>query len=103
MANKKIDGIVEAIRVDADGQLVFARLYERHGVVFSDHMLVKRADLIERLKKGQNILGGNRTQYKGSEFETGKTLHLVTNQGKAVLVLGEGQPQQDQLSGLPRF
>ena len=103
MAKNKFDSVVEAIRVDDDGQLVLARLYDRRGVIFSDHKLVKREDLINRLKEGETILCGSRIQFLGSEFDTGKKLHLVSAQGKSVIVLGEGQPQQDQLTGLPRF
>lgn len=107
MAKNKFDSVVEAIRVDSDGQLVLARLYDRRGVIFSDHKLVKRDELIHRLKKDQTILCGSRIHFMGSEFDTGKTLHLVTTNGKQVLILGkgkpEGQPQQDQLTGLPRF
>ncbi len=107
MAKQKFDSVVEAIRVNDDGQLVLARLYDRRGAVFSDHKLVTRADLIARLQAEQTILCGSRTQFKGSEFDTGKSLHTVTSSGKTVLVVGEGQPggipQQDQLTGLPRF
>ncbi len=103
MAKNKFDSVVEAIRVDNDGQLLLARLYDRRGVIFSDHKLVKREDLINRLKEGKTILCGSRTHFKGSEFDTGQTLRLVTNNGNPVLVIGDGTPQQDQLTGLPRF
>jgi hypothetical protein len=107
MAKDKFDSVVEAIRIDDDGQLVLARLYDRRGVVFSDHKLVKRDQLINRLKEGQTILCGSRILFKGSKFDTGKTLHLVERDGKSLLMLGEGQVEsitrQDQLTGLPRF
>ncbi|MAT41285.1 MAG: hypothetical protein CL609_03010 [Anaerolineaceae bacterium] len=103
MAKNKFDSVIEAIRVSTDGELMLARLYDRRGAVFSDHKLVNRADLIKRLQEGQTILCGSRIQFLGSEFDTGKKLHLVSTQGKSVIVLGEGQPQQDQLTGIPHF
>ncbi len=103
MAKQKYDGVVEAVRLDAGGQLIMARLYERRGVVTSDHILVKREDLIQRLKAGQVILSGKRVPYLGSSFETGEALSLVTQSGKESIVLGSGQSLQDDFKGLAQF
>lgn len=103
MAKQKYDGVIEAIHVDADGQLVTARIYECRGVINSDHILVEREALIKHLKDGQTILTGKRIPYMGANFETGEKLHVVTRQGKDFIIVGEGQADQDKLTGLPLF
>ena len=103
MAKQKYDGIIESVRVDQDGQLEFARLYERRGGIFLDYVLVKRDDLIQRLKENKKIYSGKRVKYQGSSFEVNEPLNLIASQGQDVLVLGTGKAAHDDLKGLPRF
>ena len=103
MAKNKYDAVLEAMRVDKDGQLELARIYERKGVIFSDYFLVKRDQLIQRLKSGQKILTGKRQYKMGSVFDTGEEVRVVSSNGKDMLVVGSESGNQDLLSAVPRF
>ena len=76
MAQKKIDGVIEAVRYSPDGNILLARLYERRGVVWSDHVLMGRKDLVERLHDGKRFVTGERKPTLGSVFETGPKVQL---------------------------
>jgi hypothetical protein len=103
MAKNKYDAVLEAMRVDEDGQLELARIYERKGVIFSDYFLVEREQLIQRLKSGQKILTGKRQHKMGSVFDTGEEVRVVSSNGKDILVVGSESSNQDQLNSVPRF
>ena len=103
MAKEKFDGIVEAIRLDENGQLKIARIYERRGAVVSDHFLVDRDTLISKLKQGQKFYSGKRIYKMGSDFETGHQLHVVSSNGQEAITVGEKDVQKDNLEGLPIF
>ena len=49
MADKKFDGVIEAVHYSRGGQIDFVRAYERRGVTFSDRVLLNRKTLLERL------------------------------------------------------
>lgn len=74
---KKIDGVVEAVRYAPNGSIAMVRAYERRGAAFSDQLLIERALLVERLKKGEKFVTGQRKEYLGSTFETGSEILLV--------------------------
>lgn len=103
MAKNKYDAVLEAMRVDENGQLALARIYERKGVIFSDYFLVDRDQLIQRLKSGQKILTGKRQYKMGSVFDTGDEVKVITSNEKDVLVVGSESSSQDQLNSVPRF
>ncbi|PKO05444.1 MAG: hypothetical protein CVU41_12495 [Chloroflexi bacterium HGW-Chloroflexi-3] len=103
MAKKKFDAILEAVRVDEDGQVQLARIFERYGVVFSDHLLIDRDDLINRINSGQKILTGKRQYKMGSVFDTGEYVRVVSSKGKDLLSVGSGDTNKDKLLSVPRF
>ena len=103
MAKNKYDGIVEAVRLDKNGKLIIARMYERKGFVNSDHFLVDRKQLIDRLKDGQLLLVGKRIYKMGSEFETGDALQIIPQNGIDSIVVGNDASSGDNLKGLPHF
>jgi hypothetical protein len=103
MAKKKFDAILAAVRVGEDGQVQLARIFERYGVVFSDHFLVDRDDLIKRIKGGQKIQTGKRQYKMGSVFDTGEDVRVISSKGKEVLVVGSGEAEKDHLQSVPRF
>jgi len=103
MAKKKFDAILEAVRVDEDGQVQLARIFERHGVIFSDHFLIDRDDLIKRINSGQKILTGKRQYKMGSVFDTGEDVRVVSSKGKDLLSVGSGDADKDHLQSVPRF
>ncbi|HSM24968.1 MAG TPA: hypothetical protein VK856_08910 [Anaerolineaceae bacterium] len=103
MAKQKFDGILEAVRVDEEGQLQIARIFERHGVIFSDRFLVDRDDFIKRIKGGKKFAMGVRQYKMGSLFTTGEQIQIVSSQGKDVVVVGTTSGDKDQLNSVPRF
>ena len=103
MAKQKFDGIVEAVRYAPDGQVLWVRAYERRGKIFSDHVLLERQALIERLKAGKRFFAGKRKLYLGAEFEIGQPLRLLEQNGKSVLLTGEASGSQDRLESIPIF
>jgi hypothetical protein len=76
MAKIKFDGMIEAVRYAPDGKIDLVRAYERRGATFSDHILIKRTRLVERLQKGEKFVTGQRTEFMGSTFESAKSVHL---------------------------
>ncbi len=99
MAQKKLDGVIEAVRYTPGGKITVVRAYERHGVVWSDHVLLERKELSERLKQGKRFVVGERKLYLGSIFETGTAVHQMEGN-----IITEGQTSgRDLLSGVPIF
>jgi hypothetical protein len=99
MTQKKLDGVIEAVRYTTSGKITFVRAYERHGVVWSDHVLLDRKELSERLKQGKRFVVGERRIYLGSVFETGKAVQQIEGD-----IVTEGQASaRDLLAGVPVF
>jgi len=77
MARVKIDGVIEAVRYSPNGKIIIVRAYERRGVVWTDHILLERKGLVERLNDGKRFVTGERKIYLGSVFETGPKVQFV--------------------------
>jgi hypothetical protein len=99
MAQKKPDYIVEAVRYSVEGNIAYIRVYERHGAVWSDHLLLERKEVSKRLAQGKCFVSGERKVYLGGVFNTGKALHQVD--GK--ILIEEQTCSHDLLSGVPVF
>jgi hypothetical protein len=100
---KKIDGVIEAVRYNPNGQIALVRAYERRGATFSDRVLLDRKALLERLKSGKNFSIGQRKEFLGSTFELGKTVKAVAENGNEFLTTQESAIQRDELEGTPAF
>lgn len=100
---KNFDGVIEAVRYTADGQLALARAYLRRGPTFSDCVLLTRDELVERLKAGQRFVLGRRKPYLASTFEVGPTVSLERANGKEVLYAGTAAGEGDHLKDAPLF
>jgi len=99
MARNNLDGVIEAVRYTPGGRIGVVRAYERHGVVWSDHILLERKDLSERLKQGKRFVIGERKFYLGSVFKTGPLVHQTEGN-----ITTEGQAStHDILEGVPVF
>ena len=99
MARAKIDGVIEAVRYTPRGEIAVVRTYERHGVVWSDYVLLERKELVERLKKGKRFVTGERKAHLGSVFETGPAVSYVDEH-----IVTDGQATaQDRLAGVSIF
>jgi len=81
---KKVDGVIEAVHYQ-DGQIANVRAYERRDATFSDHILIDRKDLIERIKKGKKFLVGTRKELMASTFNLGKPVQVLTRNGKEII------------------
>ena len=97
----KFDGVIEAVRYKT-GKIEIVRAYERRGATFSDHVLLDRKTLLERLKNGKHFVTGQRREYLASTFEVGKPVNLVGIDGKEVLTTAS-QEDHDELEGVPAF
>lgn len=98
---KKIDGVIEAVRYK-NGQIVMVRAYERRGSSFSDHLLIQRRDLLERLKQGKKFVTGSRKALLASTFEPGRAVQMVSRDGKEFISTREGA-DHDDLEQVPVF
>ncbi len=101
MGKIKYDGVVEAAHFRPDGQLDWVRVYERRGAVFSDRVLLYRDAFIRQLKAGKRYMVGERILNLGGMFTVTEPVHLFSQDGKQVIVVGEGQANKDELNGVP--
>ena len=98
---KKFDGVVEAVRYK-NGQIVVVRAFERRGAAFSDHILMDRKNLLERLKNGRKFVTGKRTEFMAGTFEEGKPLQVVSHDGKD-FISTRANADADELEQTPVF
>ncbi|HEY4693517.1 MAG TPA: hypothetical protein VIH16_08775 [Bellilinea sp.] len=101
--SKKYDGMIEAVRRSADGEIEIARFFERHGPTWSDHMLIKRDDLVKRVKKGEKFVIGERLAYLGGTFDVFSRVQLTSNGGKEKLVTSTSPDSKIELQEAPLF
>jgi hypothetical protein len=101
MAQKKVDGIVEAVRYGDDGRILWVRAFLRRGPTWSDHVLLERQALIEQLKSGKRFATGHRIHRLAGTFETSSAVNLVEKNGDMVLVTEDVQSEQDCLKNVP--
>ncbi len=99
MAGKKLDGVIEAVRYSPGGKIEVVRAYERHGVVWSDRVLLERHALSDLLRKGKRFVIGERKPYLGSVFITG----LAVFQSQDNIVTEGQESTRDLLDGVPVF
>jgi hypothetical protein len=99
MARIKIDGVIEAVRYTPGGMISVVRAYESRGAVWSDHIILARAELVARLANGKKFVTGQRKKFLGSAFETGPAVHLIGEH-----IVTSGQPSsRDLLAGISIF
>jgi len=101
MAKEKIDGVIEGVRYNPDGQLAWVRAYERRGPTFSDRVLIDRSSLVERLKARKRFVIGQRKLLWASTFDTGSSLQLIQRGGRELIVTGTTSAEHDSLDGVP--
>jgi hypothetical protein len=100
---QKYDGVIEAVHYAPDGRLEWVRAYERRGPAFSDRVLLDRATLLARLKKGKKYLVGARLAHMGSSFQVSTPVRVVNQAGEDFLVTRAGSRAGDDLEGIPVF
>lgn len=101
MAKIKYDGVLEAVHYLPDGLVDWVRVYERHGPAFSDHVIIKRQSLIERMKSGEIFMIGKRVPLMAGTFNVTTSVNLVEVNSQEFLTAGISQTDRDNLEGLP--
>jgi len=99
MARIKIDGVIEAVRYTPAGMINVVRTYERRGVVWSDHVILGRAELVARMTGGKKFVTGLRKEFLGSVFETTSAVHFAGEH----IVSGQQSAARDMLVGVSIF
>lgn len=101
MGKQKYDGVVEAVRYTSTGQILWVRAYERRGPGWSDHVLLNRDALVDRLKAGKVFMTGKRIENMGGTFEVAAPLRLLKTDRQEVITTANGQTERDTLAGVP--
>jgi hypothetical protein len=101
MAKPKYDGVVQAVRYDDDGRVLWVRAFLRRGPAWSDYVLLDRDELIAQLNSGKRIVIGKRVKFLGGTFETSSPVALVEQNGHEFLVSGDALADRDYLQGVP--
>jgi hypothetical protein len=99
MPRQKIDAVIEAVRYLPDGRIDSVRIYEKRGAIWSDHFLLDRTGLVERIKQGKKFVTGRRKTNFGSLLEIGQ---VVEYQQEFVATDG-GKSGRDLLTGVPVY
>jgi len=74
MAHTKYDGIVHAVRYAVDGRILWVRAFLRRGPTWSDHILVDRETLMEKLKAGKQFVIHPKGKWPGCGHTRGADL-----------------------------
>ncbi len=101
MAKPKYDGVVQAVRYDNEGKVLWVRISLRRGPVWSDQIQLGRGELIEKIKSGLQVVTGERLPYYGSTFETFNPVKVVKHNSHEILIAGDEQKESDYLEGVP--
>lgn len=101
MAKPRYDGVVQAVRYDDQGQVLWVRAFLRRGQVWSDQMVLKRSALIEQIKSGKRIVVGQRTRFSGATFETTDPVTVVNVNSHEILITGDTKAKTDSLPDVP--
>ncbi|MFZ2097138.1 MAG: hypothetical protein WAV05_10930 [Anaerolineales bacterium] len=101
MAKINYDDVLEAAHFKPDGQLDWVRVYERRGFVFSDRVMLNREAFVKQLKAGKRYMVGERILNMGGKFNITQPVHLVQQDGKQMIVVGDDQTKMDELVGVP--
>lgn len=97
----KYDGVIEAVRYK-NGKIDMVRAYERRGATFSDHVLLDRKTLIDRLNRGKRFVTGQRREFLASTFDIGQTVKLAGADDKQIITT-LARSDHDELDGVPAF
>jgi len=101
MAKMKVDGIVEAVHYNSDGNIQWVRAYLRRGQTFSDIVLLDRQTLAEKLKSGKRFVAGKRVLLQASTFEVSQPIRLIQQERQDILTTGDAASNKDHLAGVP--
>lgn len=98
---KNFDGVIEAVRYK-NGQISIVRAFERRGTTFSDHLVLDRKSLLERLQDGKVFVTGSREELLASTFNVSKPVLLVKYNDREFIATRE-DIDHDELENVPFF
>lgn len=98
MARAKFDILIETVRYTPEGKIEMARAFERRGATFSDHVLISREALLEKIKNGKKCVTGQRMEFLAGTFETHKTVQVTGD-----FITTGPQVGRDTLENVPIF
>jgi hypothetical protein len=101
MAQKKFDGVVEAVRYGSEGRIAWVRAFLRRGPTWSDHVLLDRQTLVDQLKAGKYFVIGQRLEHLAGTFKTSSALKLDEKNGDPIVITEDVQSDQDCLKDVP--
>ena len=101
MSKNKIDGVVEAVHYDLDGNVKWVRAYMRRGQTYTDRVKLDRPTLVGLIKSGKRVYAGQRIVLKASTFEITNQLQLIPNGDLEYLSTGEKTSGRDKLENIP--
>ena len=101
MSKPKIDGVVQAVHFQPNGQVGWVRAFLRRGPTFTDYILLNRQTLIQNLKEGKKYWIGKRIPQLASTFEVTQPLRVLTQDDRDILVVGDDSPDRDSMKGVP--
>jgi hypothetical protein len=98
MARAKFDILIETVRYAPDGKIEMARAFERRGTAFSDHVLLSREKLLEKIKAGKKCVTGQRKEFLAGTFDAGKDIQISGN-----FITTAPNAEKDFLEDVPIF
>ena len=101
MANKKYDGVIEAVHYAPDGQVDWVRVYLRRGNIWSDRVILHRSDLINEIKSGKRMVIGKPVEFMGNTFDVTLPLQMIKPGGQEILSTSSEKSDRDCLEGAP--
>ena len=103
MAKHIADGVVEAVRFGNDKNISLARVYIRHGIVFTDCKLYSRDQLIDAMQSGKKFFSGTRKHNYASSFFLNQPLSLYEQNGKPFIGVKTSNSPHDDPEIAPLF
>ncbi len=101
MADKKYDGVIEAVHYSPDGRVEWVRAYQRRGPTWSDRVILNRQELIDAIKSGKRMMIGKRVEFLAGTFDVTAPVLLTGPSGKEFLAVTPGASDCDALEGAP--
>ncbi|MGB9673319.1 MAG: hypothetical protein ACPL3P_04215 [Anaerolineales bacterium] len=101
MAKKQPDIVIEAVRYKPNGEIDWVRVYEKRGATYSDHLLLSRAELVQRLQRKELVYTGKRIPYMASTFQLSRPVILSQSNGKDLILTENTQSNKDKLEDVP--
>jgi hypothetical protein len=99
---KKFDGVVEAVRYK-NGQIEIVRAFERRGSAFTDRVLLKRDEFLDRLKKGKRYYVGKRKEFLAGSFDVQNEPVRVVDRNGQEIISTRAEADRDELEQAPVF